>query len=45
MSSKFASRPSLAGEWASEWETNVYLSRADTRQFMGGSEESPVSTA
>ena len=28
-----------------EWDTIVYLSSADTRQFMGGSEESPVSSA
>ncbi len=45
MSSRSASRPSLAGEWASEWDTSVSPSRAETRQFMGGSEDSPVSTA
>ena len=44
-SSRLASRPSLAGEWASELETRVRPSRSDTRQFMGGSEDRPVSTA
>ena len=45
MSNRLASRPSLAGECASELETRVKRSRADTRQFIGGSEERPVSTA
>ena len=40
-----ASRPSLAGEWASELDTSWYPSRAESRQFMGGSEERPVSRA
>ena len=40
-----ASRPSFWGEWASEWDTSCSPSSWDTRQFMGGSEESPVSTA
>ena len=40
-----ASRPSFAAEWASEFEISWNRSRADSRQFMGGSEERPVSTA
>ncbi len=32
------------GGWASEWDRRLSRSSADTRQFMGGSEESPVST-
>lgn len=44
-SKRFASRPSLAGEWASELETKKYRSSAESRQFIGGSEESPVSSA
>ena len=40
-----ASRPILAGEWASELEIRLSRSRADQRQFMAGSEERPVSMA
>src|SRR3989338_10484131 len=39
----FASRPRLSSECASELETKVILSNLDKRQFIGGSEESPVS--
>ena len=45
MSRRLASRPSLDGEWASELDTRWYPSRAESRQFMGGSEDSPVSRA
>ena len=44
-SMRFASRPSFDGECASEFETSVSPSSADTRQFIGGSEDRPVSTA
>jgi hypothetical protein len=40
-----ASRPSLSGEWASEFETMANRSRAPTAQFIGGLEDSPVSIA
>ena len=40
-----ASLPSFWGEWASEFETSAYLSRADSFQFMTGSEDKPVSNA
>lgn len=42
---RLASRPSLAGECASEFETSVYPSSAERRQFIGGSEDRPVSNA
>ena len=45
MSSRLASRPSLLGEWASELEIRLNRSKAETLQYMGGSEESPVSKA
>jgi len=35
----------LEGEWASEWDTSWYPSKAETRKFMDGSEERPVSKA
>ena len=40
-----ASLPSFEGECASELDTRTYESRAETRQFMDGSDESPVSRA
>ena len=45
MSNKFASRMSLTGEWASELEISRKPSKDDSRQFMAGSEERPVSIA
>ena len=45
MLNKLASRPRFSGECASELDTRVNPSNDDTRQFMAGSEESPVSTA
>ena len=45
MSNRLASRPSFSGEWASELETRAKRSRKLQAQFMGGSEDSPVSTA
>ncbi len=45
ISSRLASRPSRAAEWASELETRVSRSSRLRRQFIGGSEESPVSAA
>ena len=44
-SKTFASRPRRVGEWASEFDINVRLSSVDSRQFMGGSLDRPVSTA
>src|SRR3989338_4336293 len=44
-SNTVASRPKLGKEWASELETKLMLSSCDKRQFIGGSEESPVSMA
>jgi len=41
----FASRPSFAGEWASELLTSITRSSCDNRQFMGGSLLNPVSAA
>lgn len=41
----FASLPIFIGEWASEFEIRVMLSRSESLQFMGGSDESPVSMA
>ena len=41
----FAFLPSLAGECRSELDIRHMASRLLTRQFIGGSEESPVSTA
>ena len=35
----------MDGEWASELDTRVYPSRAEQRQIIVGSEESPVSRA
>ena len=43
--SKLASLPKFSGEWASELDTRVKPSNPETRQFMGGSDDSPVSTA
>ena len=40
-----ASRPSIGGECASELDTSRYRSRLDTRQFISGSEDNPVSMA
>jgi len=40
-----AFRPRYPGEWASELDIRRILSRSSTRQFMGGSEDNPVSTA
>ena len=40
-----ASLPSFEGEWASEFDMRVILSRAETRQFISGLEERPVSIA
>ena len=45
VSKRFPSRPSFSGEWASELEMSVYLSRKLQSQFIGGSLERPVSTA
>ncbi len=45
VSKMFASRPIFAGEWASEFEMRLIVSSAETRQFIGGSDESPVSMA
>ena len=42
---KLASRASFDGECASEFETSVNRSSAEIRQFIGGSEERPVSSA
>ena len=44
-SNTFASRPSFAGEWASELLTSITESSSAIRQFIGGSLLSPVSTA
>ena len=44
-SNRFASRPTFSGECASELEMSVKRSSCDTRQFIAGSEESPVSAA
>ncbi len=41
----FASRAILAGECASELEIKVIFLRAESLQFIAGSEESPVSIA
>ena len=45
VSKTFASLASLSGECASEFETRVYLSSEESRQFIGGSEDRPVSRA
>ncbi|MDH3872864.1 MAG: hypothetical protein OET07_01795 [Desulfobacteraceae bacterium] len=45
VSNRFASLPSFNGECASEFDTSVRLSSADTRQFIAGSDERPVSIA
>jgi hypothetical protein len=45
VASSVASRPSRDGAWASEWLTIRNRSRLETRQFIGGSDDSPVSTA
>ena len=43
-SKRFASLPTLAAEWASEFDIRVKRSSAESRQFMSGSELNPVST-
>jgi hypothetical protein len=45
VSKTLASRPIFEGEWASELETRAKRSRAESRRFMGGSEDRPVSRA
>src|SRR5512143_1970504 len=45
VSKALASRPIFDGEWASELETRAKRSRADSRPFMGGSDDNPVSRA
>ena len=45
MSMRLASRPSFAGEWASEFEISWKESSAESLQFIGGSEDRPVSNA
>jgi hypothetical protein len=40
-----ASRASACGECASEFDTSRYRSSDETRQFISGSEDRPVSTA
>ena len=40
---RLASLASFEGEWASELDTRVNRSRADILQFIGGSEDKPVS--
>ena len=45
MSKTVASRPSIGGECASELLTSRYPSSEEQAQFIGGSEDSPVSTA
>ena len=45
VSKQVASRASLRGEWASEFETTAKRSSCERRPFIGGSEDSPVSTA
>ena len=45
VSNTHASRPSFGGEWASEFDTSVKRSSIDSRQFIAGSDDSPVSTA
>ena len=45
VASSVASLPSAGAECASELATSWYRSRLETRQFIPGSEESPVSTA
>src|SRR3990172_10350131 len=44
-SNTFASRPIFAGEWASELEMSVMLSSMESRQFISGYDERPVSMA
>src|SRR3989344_5715252 len=44
-SSTFASRPIFRAEWLSELDINATLSSADTRQFIWGSDDNPVSIA
>src|SRR3989344_2787656 len=41
----FASLPIFAGEWASELDIREILSKAESLQFMAGSDERPVSMA
>src|SRR3989338_4992629 len=41
----FASRPMRLKEWLSELEISAYLSSMETRQFMAGSLDKPVSRA
>src|SRR5665647_1080008 len=45
VSKALASRPIFEGEWASELETRAKRSRAESCQFIGGSDDRPVSRA